>query len=78
MKTAMQELLEWVRATLPMDLDTPMLIEEKIESLLEKEKQQIIDARVDGDTWSTAIKEMRTAYAELYYNETFNTNDKCN
>lgn len=74
----MQELLEWVRATLPMDLDTPMLIEEKIESLLEKEKQQIIDARVDGDTWSTAIKEMRTAYAELYYNETFNTNDKCN
>jgi hypothetical protein len=39
MKTAMQELLEWVRATLPMDLDTPILIEEKIQSLLEKEKE---------------------------------------
>jgi hypothetical protein len=39
MKTPMQELLEWVRATLPMDLDTPRLIEEKIESLLEKEKE---------------------------------------
>jgi hypothetical protein len=43
MKTSMQELLEWVRATLPMDLDTPMLIEEKIKSLLEKEKEQMID-----------------------------------
>ena len=43
MKTPMQELLEWVRATLPMDLDTPMLIEEKIKSLLEKEKEQMID-----------------------------------
>ena len=37
-KTPMQELLEWVRATLPMDLDTPRIIEEKIESMLEKEK----------------------------------------
>jgi len=39
MKTPMQELLEWVRATLPMDLDTPRLIERKIESMLEKEKE---------------------------------------
>ena len=38
-KTPMQELLEWVRATLPMDLDTPRMIEEKIESMLEKEKE---------------------------------------
>lgn len=47
-----------------------------IQQAKEMEKQQIIDARVDGDTWSTAIKEMRTAYAELYYNETFSTNQK--
>ena len=38
-KTPMQEMLEWVRATLPMDLDTPRLIEEKIESMFEKEKE---------------------------------------
>jgi len=38
MKTPMQEMLEWVRAILPMDLDTPQMIEQKIESLLEKEK----------------------------------------
>ena len=41
MKTPMQELLEWVRATLPMDLDTPRMIEQKIESMLEKEKEFI-------------------------------------
>jgi hypothetical protein len=71
MTTAMQEMLEWVRATMPMDLDATLLIEEKIKSLLDKEKLQIINARIDGDTWSTVIKEMRTAYAEQYYNETF-------
>jgi len=71
MTTAMQEMLEWVRATMPMDLDATLLIEEKIKSLMEKEKMQIINARIDGDTWSTVIKEMRTTYAELYYNETY-------
>ena len=43
-KTAMQELLEWTRNTLPMDLDTPKMIEEKIESLLVVEREQIEDA----------------------------------
>ena len=77
MKTAMQELIKWLD-----DYPTEALtiyksaVKAKANKLLEKEKQQIIDARVDGDTWSTAIKEMRTAYAELYYNETFSTNQK--
>ena len=48
MKTPMQELLEWVRATLPMDLDTPRLIEQKIESMLEKEKEVMESAWQDG------------------------------
>jgi hypothetical protein len=43
-KTAMQEMLEWTRKTFPMDLDTPRMIEAKIESLLEVEKEQIEDA----------------------------------
>ena len=38
-------------------------------------KEEIIEARVDGDTWSTAIKEMRRNYAELYYNETYGGNN---
>ena len=44
------------------------------EQAKEMEKEQIIDARIDGDTWSTAIKEMRAKYAELYYNETYGGN----
>lgn len=43
-KTAMQEMLEWTRRTFPMDLDTPRMIEEKIESLLVKEREQIENA----------------------------------
>ena len=38
----------------------------------EMHRDEIINARVDGDTWSTVIKEMRIVYAENYYNETFN------
>jgi hypothetical protein len=41
----------------------------------EMHKAEIINARVDGDTWSTAYKEMRIVYAENYYNETFNQTD---
>lgn len=47
-QTALMELLQWVRSTLPMDLDTPRMIEEKIESLLPKEKEQLNIARLDG------------------------------
>ena len=47
MKTPMQEMLEWVRVTLPMDLDTARLIEEKIESMLEKEKEVMQDFATD-------------------------------
>jgi len=44
------------------------------EQAKEMEKEQIMEARIDGDTWSTAIKEMRAKYAELYYNETYGGN----
>ena len=69
--TPMQELLEWVRATLPMDLDTSRMIEEKIESMLEKEKEVMYDA------WLVAISNFRNdTFFEEYYNETFNTKEK--
>ena len=54
MKTPMQELIEWVRATIPMDLETPRLIEQKIESMLEKEKDEMCQFQSDGqrnDFW---------------------------
>jgi hypothetical protein len=40
-QTALMELLQWVRATIPMDLDTPRMIEEKIESLMDREEDTI-------------------------------------
>ena len=70
MKTPMQELLEWVRATLPMDLDTPRMIEQKIESMLEKEKEVIMNAYIFG------IQDEYVIGSERYYNETFNTKEK--
>jgi len=68
MKTPMQGILEWVRATLPMDLETPQMIEQKIVSLLEKEKEQIVNAYTSNSMIRTKSK------AEQYYNETYGGN----
>ena len=76
MNTPLQELLEWVRATLPMDLDTPRMIEEKIESMLEKEKEVIKNAYIEGCGDNTLCESTDKKRAEEYYNETFNTTDK--
>jgi len=70
MKTPMQDMLEWVRATLPMDLDTPRMIEQKIESMLEKEKEVIMNAYIFG------IQDEYVIGSQRYYNETFNTKEK--
>jgi hypothetical protein len=40
-----------------------------IEEAKEMEKQQIVDAHLDGQSFSIAIEEID--YAEQYYNETF-------
>ena len=71
-KTAMQELLEWTRRTLPMDLDTPRMIEAKIESLLEKEKEQIRQSYYKGvrDEWESAGRDFQDYYNEKYANDT--------
>lgn len=69
----MQELLEWVRATLPMDLDTPRIIEEKIESLLEKEKEVMCkfqDLAQRSDFW------VEYEGAEDCFDITFNTKER--
>ena len=70
MKTPMQELLEWVRATLPMDLDTPRLIEEKIEAMLEKEKEVMCEFADDYQ------RNCFQKSADDYFKETFNTKEK--
>ena len=70
MKTPMQELLEWVRATLPMDLDTSRMIEEKIESMLEKEKEVMCEFADDYQ------RNCFQKSADDYFKETFNTKEK--
>ena len=70
MKTPMQELLEWVRATLPMDLETPRLIEQKIESMLENEKEVMCEFADDYQ------RNCFQKSSDDYYNETFNTKEK--
>ena len=73
MQTPMQELLKWVRATLPMDLDTPQMIEAKIESLIEKEKEQSISilTKYHNSLYSLPLKD---GEAEAIYNHIVNTN----
>ena len=76
----MQEMLEWVRATLPMDLDTPRMIEEKIESMLEKEKEMFIEisknSYIAGYLDNQAKVDESMNFPQEYYNENFNTKDK--
>ena len=38
-------------------------------------KEEIINARIDGDTHSTVIDVMRKNYAEEYYNEHYGGNN---
>jgi hypothetical protein len=66
-KTAMQEMLEWTRKTFPMDLDTPRMIEDKIESLLEVEKEQIVKAYLEGESDGDHLDNS----GENYYSQTY-------
>ena len=67
-KTAMQEMLEWTRKTFPMDLDTPRMIEDKIESLLVVEREQIEDAYNYGYLdYQILAHDNATQYYEVNY-----------
>ena len=75
-KTPLQELLEWVRATLPMDLDTPRMIEEKIESMLEKEKEVMCEFAEYTRKCGFLSDQRGLMTTEELYDETFNTKEK--
>jgi len=72
MKTAMQELISELKRV----EDYPMMpfVIRMATDLLEKEKEQIIKARIDGDENYSLVGGKRYEYAEQYYNETFNQN----
>jgi glutathione peroxidase-family protein len=74
MKTAMQELIEWAKSQ---PLATEIAdIEWKAIKLLEKEKEQIIDAFESGykscDIDEAFEINRKLASGELYYNKTYN------
>jgi hypothetical protein len=79
MKTPMQELHHWVSTELKLDGYEHRVILDKIESMLQKEKE-VID-KVAGDFWNEGAGYMydgKRKYKdfEQYYNETFNNKDK--
>ena len=75
MKTPMQELISVIRKRQEDEDVQPFMWLEQIvelaESLLEKEKEVIMDAYMAGE--SDATHKMNSSLN--YYNETFNTND---
>ena len=75
MKTPMEELIEIIKKRQEDDEAMPFMYNDKIialaESMLKKEKDEIIDAHIDGqcdDTDGTPFEK-----AEQYYNDTFKT-----
>jgi GTP-binding protein EngB required for normal cell division len=89
MKTAMQELIEFIEST----NNTPhvnLTIMDKAKKLLEKEKEQIIEASNNGalksmvhrekldkmseDELRDSLVEDTISYGEEYYNQTYNQN----
>ena len=83
MKTPLQELHHWVSTELKLDGYEHRVILDKIESMLEKEKEVIMDAFQEGkwDGWQNHKlkannKERRWTDPAQYYNKTFNTKEK--
>ena len=70
MKTAMQELIDWSYENDKSDCPIEAYdIIKKAKELLEKEKEQIIDAYTEGYTnWDSEMTSIQ------YYNQTYNQN----
>jgi hypothetical protein len=74
MRTAMQELIEWTNQYEGKMISANQVVL-KAYKMLEKEKEQIIEARIDGDENYSLIGGKRYEYAEQYYNEKYNQNE---
>jgi hypothetical protein len=77
MKTPMQELIDRLDYLIGLSNETMYefglkVAKKEAESMLEKEKQQIMDAWVDGDNSDCLSEQDSSDFAERYYNITFN------
>jgi hypothetical protein len=85
MKTPMQELIKWLKErhkhySSQWEMDIVAGLEYAIthaESMLEKEKEQIVSAHINGQSEfdNGAYRQEVIDNAEQYYNETFNTKE---
>ena len=74
MKTAMEELIDYIEEFTPKNKTTDG-IWSKAKNLLSKEKEQIINARIDGVAKSLSIpKTFAEKKSEEYYVSTFSDN----
>jgi hypothetical protein len=82
MKTSMQELLGLVEQmfnnakTIEIESSMNDVINIITQEGLPKEKEQIMDAWIEGGEYGYLSQESDRVLAEQYYNETFNTNEK--
>jgi len=76
MRTPMQELIEIIKKRKEDDEAMPFMYNDKIialaESLLEKEKEQIMDAYMEGGDWES----LPQPRFDNYFNQTFNTKER--
>jgi len=73
MKTAMQEHFEWLQEN-QLYFGIPIEAIDNAEDLLEKEKEQIIDANISGMEFIPVDPNKYQQDAEKYYNQTYNLN----
>jgi hypothetical protein len=73
MKTAMQEHFEWLQEN-QLYFGIPIEAIDNAEDLFQKEKEQIIEAHIDGFD-HIVVDFKKQEYAEQYYNQTYNQNE---
>jgi hypothetical protein len=75
MKTAMQELIEWINQYQGQMISADQVVL-KAHKYLEKEKEQIIEAYEDGkeNERESILNIYKYRIAEFYYNQTYNQN----
>jgi hypothetical protein len=72
-----QTAVEWLKDLYEnQDAYDESILDEQWQKAIEMEKEQIKDAWIDGDNSDCLSEQDSSDFAEQYYNETFNTNEK--
>ena len=72
-----QTAVEWLKDLYEnQDAYDEFILDEQWQKAIEMEKEQIIDAWIDGDNSDCLSEQDSSDFAEQYYNETFNTKEK--